>query len=811
MFTIYFSADPTMIFSGIVLTTTGLPAYDRELIGPAIEDYGGRYSSCLSSDVTHMIALTASGDKYTFISERPELNIKVLLPQWFQTCCNLRQKLPETIYQLPDPPLWNPNCPTSRDDAVVPHLFSNSVKSVVEFLKSPSNTQATFLSNLTFVLSDDLSVRPEYLSRFIKKIQSAGGRVLSNSNEYSKETVDIVVCGYRTGSLYSKATKDGKTVGSADWLLHVLQTGEISSPKAWLLHYPIPPEPIAGMSSLIITVTNYTGPIREYLKRMIVATGATYTPTLCSRVASLPTTHIICGNASGDKFERGHEWNIKIVNHLWLEDCFQSWAIQSETKTRYTLFPAYHQLSLIFGAKIHPESIDEWSSSDRDDASPIESKSDSPTNPTASASETQMDNEKSQVVASTSSSNSIGSREGEEQSPPGYGAVRVTPRARGAALEASRALKKIVPDMNDFQAELQNEKRSLKKKKKQQTGEASREHESSDMIVDEADTETTSTAKKGSTPVKRKRTSLGRPGVGADGGAGLNDVDAHDDTAGGAKSATKKARRHPVVELSSAKDSADPAHTTDVTAAASRETRQVKFICTGMKDLTAKQIKSLKALGIMAAKSPEDCTHLVARCIARTEKFLVALALGKFIVREEWLQACIDASSILDESDYRIKDPDNEEKFSMDLYKSLECSREKKVFEDCSFYISPSTTPKPAVLKVLIEAGGGKASSLLLTGLSFLKDKLIRTNRKRAEALDGSGNSTAARGGDIGEDSDYDSDREKDNVVIVVSCDEDRDMWQPIVEAKSHVYSHELIISGILTQTLDLGLTNALA
>lgn len=97
-----------------------------------------------------------------------------------------------------------------------------------------------------------------------------------------------------------QASRDGKIVGSPDWLLHVLHTRELSSPKASLLHYPVPLEPIEGMSSFVITVTNYSGRIREYLKRLIQVAGATYMPTMSSRVGRQPTTHLICGKYVSD-------------------------------------------------------------------------------------------------------------------------------------------------------------------------------------------------------------------------------------------------------------------------------------------------------------------------------------------------------------------------------------------------------------------------------------------------------------------------------------------------------------------------------
>jgi len=68
-----------------------------------------------------------------------------------------------------------------------------------------------------------------------------------------------------------------------------------------LLHYPIPKKPIEGFSGHVtfiqspltfqsltsksqeITVTNYTGESREYLKKLITAMGAQFTPSMSGR------------------------------------------------------------------------------------------------------------------------------------------------------------------------------------------------------------------------------------------------------------------------------------------------------------------------------------------------------------------------------------------------------------------------------------------------------------------------------------------------------------------------------------------------
>ncbi|KAF9944173.1 hypothetical protein BGZ70_004952, partial [Mortierella alpina] len=288
-------------------------------------------------------------------------------------------------------------------------------------------------------------------------------------------------------------------------------------------------------------------------------------------------------------------------------------------------------------------------------------------------------------------------------------------------------------------------------------------------------------------------------------------------TASDAKSATKKARRTGKFNKNAAGAvAAEHAYVTvgtqdhgPATGTQASKAKQVRYISTGLKEQSTKQIKALRALGIVPTTSVEKCTHLVAKNIARTEKFLVALAQGKTIVHEDWFQACIDANAILDESEYRIHDTENEERFGMDLYKSLDRARERPVFKDCVFYISPSTVPKLATLKTLTEAGGGKATALLQTGLGFLKEK-IEKKMKSSQDMDLDHGDVSGADGSSSSGDEGGHREKKDETIAVVSCEEDRDMWQPILATGAKVYSHELIITGILTQTLDLSNTHAL-
>ncbi|EDR06539.1 uncharacterized protein LACBIDRAFT_300039 [Laccaria bicolor S238N-H82] len=53
--------------------------------------------------------------------------------------------------------------------------------------------------------------------------------------------------------------RNGKTLGTPAWVLHVQSTGILSRPPDQLLHHPVPKKPIENFSPHEITVTNYTG------------------------------------------------------------------------------------------------------------------------------------------------------------------------------------------------------------------------------------------------------------------------------------------------------------------------------------------------------------------------------------------------------------------------------------------------------------------------------------------------------------------------------------------------------------------------
>ena len=90
-----------------------------------------------------------------------------------------------------------------------------------------------------------------------------------------------------------------------------------------------------------ITVSNYTGETREYLKVLITHMGAEF-----SKEMRRSDTFVVVACTKTPKTDKAHEWGVEIVNHLWLEDCYTEWRMVPFTNSRYTHSFPFDQLQL---------------------------------------------------------------------------------------------------------------------------------------------------------------------------------------------------------------------------------------------------------------------------------------------------------------------------------------------------------------------------------------------------------------------------------------------------------------------------------
>lgn len=196
------------------------------------------------------------------------------------------------------------------------------------------------------MLSWDLSITGRLKDIVQGLIRDGGGEMTD-----SVDDCNFYVCQFRDGDQYIRASHAGKDVGNLSWLFHLITNNAWTSPMRRLLHYPIPRDGIPGFKDQRITVSNYGGEARIYLENLITASGATYTKTM-----KADNTHLITARNNSEKCEAARDWNIHMINHLWIEESYAKCEMQSLTVAKYTHFPARTNLGEIIGQTSFDES-----------------------------------------------------------------------------------------------------------------------------------------------------------------------------------------------------------------------------------------------------------------------------------------------------------------------------------------------------------------------------------------------------------------------------------------------------------------------
>ena len=85
---------------------------DYDIICGGVLAFGGQYRNSLTSDTTHLIALTETGDPDTYLKainrnlETPindiDCKITIILPEYFDDCFKVRRKIKPDMYTFPD-------------------------------------------------------------------------------------------------------------------------------------------------------------------------------------------------------------------------------------------------------------------------------------------------------------------------------------------------------------------------------------------------------------------------------------------------------------------------------------------------------------------------------------------------------------------------------------------------------------------------------------------------------------------------------------------------------------------------------------
>ncbi|GBE87637.1 hypothetical protein SCP_1103140 [Sparassis crispa] len=260
---------------------------------------------------------------------RDKTGMCVLVPHWFDDTVRLGIRgLPTDECEWPYPRVFKPE--TSTDGAVldVPYRLSSEKKRFYETALASS-----FDRRLSRLSASQRDAHEEGIRRegdVIVPLSLIGsGTPLDIAQEEARQVqqADVLITRYR-------ALKAKKTIGSMTWLWHVRSTGAPSRPTDKLLHYPIPKGAPEGFAEHSITITNYTGKDREYLKKLVSTMDGKFTASM-----SNTNTIVIAAYVGGTKTAKALSRSIPLVNHTWLEDAFVHWRTPTPAREKYLCFP----------------------------------------------------------------------------------------------------------------------------------------------------------------------------------------------------------------------------------------------------------------------------------------------------------------------------------------------------------------------------------------------------------------------------------------------------------------------------------------
>lgn len=373
----------------------------------------------------------------------------------------------------------------------------------------------------------------------------------------------------------------------------------------------------------------------------------------CTSGLTPTDTHLICASPVGLKYEMAQGWNVMIVNHLWVEDCFRAWECQAVTMPRYTHFPLGVCLDALVGlapyqpADFYPQQAEE-AAPERIETSPV------PESDTL---------------------------EGDLNQP----APSRVPRK--AASSATQALIKLMEAQNQYEQATRNKRNGLALPLADELEVNSHRPEPQRPI---SQTRSSTAKARRETLTTPLRTRAQRVGIVAEESRRIEIV-----------ITPRKSRR---LELSNwpktpRRESRVKPKATDI--------KDVRILFSGCKP-TSEETRSIRQMKGRVVESTEECTHLIAQAASRSEKFLCAISRARLIVTPTWLDKSIEAGMFLDEAPFMLLDKKNENFLGFSLSKSLRKAKDKKLFSTYEFIITPSVRPDFQTLASIIRAGGGK-------------------------------------------------------------------------------------------------------
>ncbi|KAI1436186.1 BRCT domain-containing protein [Xylaria sp. CBS 124048] len=666
-----YTPDPRMIFSDVVLACADIPDGDKDAIIGATMAMGGMYSDQVTRLTTHICALSMDHPKVKMATERNH-RCKIVLPHWFDDCFKLGKRIDEGPYLLPNPEILRIPPENFIEPQCSPYL-EGAISARPDYLPPPDESQGRELTLTVFsakkiMLSKDMEMRDRLKQIIVDLVTRGRGQVVENADE-----CDWLFCRYRDSEEYKRASQLGKTVGNMSWLFYLIQHNAWSNPLHRLLHYPEPRDGIPGFKDLKISVSNYGGEARIYLENLIKAAGAQFTKTM-----KADNTHLVTARDNSEKCEAARDWNIHMVNHLWIEESYAESEMQTLTVQKYTHFPLRTNLGEIIGQTFFNEK--------KLQTTYFPGATEKlPAIPTRKRKALQMTDENSQTESCAPGSD-VGRQVRKEfdirkdqDGNTDMANLPVLPKPKSTELATpARGRHVRLGKENETPSTVPSSGRSAKDKALGRL---------SDLAPDIA--------------LYEKEKKRG----------------AKDGPWGGKRAADLIEREHlnrrqassPAAEDRDSKNEKRP-----VKRAKSLPEVNVRVILTGFKRWVDDQFredtdrKILRDMGIAVVQDGQPIDYLVAPQLVRTVKFLRNLSKGAVILSSTWIEDCLDKKEMPDPQKYVLKDKENERRFGLRLETSIRRAKENKgrLLAGIPIYCTASIKNGPESYQAIAEANG---------------------------------------------------------------------------------------------------------
>lgn len=715
------SPDPSQYFQDVVLSSAELPEGDKDAIVAGVIALGGQYSGPLSKLVTHIVTLDIEHDKCV-TAQQKKVNCKIVLPHWFDDCLRLGKKISETPYMFPNPPYLQAGAsrpfPTESPHVVGATRATPDGVPTGALPDTPPASPSDTRKNLNAFMGKKIRISKdlglgEHLLKTLEALINHGGGTLTDK----VDDADIYIGQYRDGAEYVAASRARKEVANLSWLYHVINLNKYTNPLTKLLHYPIPRKGIPGFENMRISISNYNGEVRNYMENLIKYCGAEFTKTM-----KQDNSHLITAHTHSEKYEAAQEWNINIVNHLWIEESYAKCAVQSLTIPKYTHFPEKTNLGEVCGqTSLDLKRLEQvYFPKPRESpqkpapppaAQPKAKPSPRKTVPASSAIATGgTPRSAAQPIAPTVVAEDA-ETEDEEEAPP-----ETAKKPRGRPRKSVNATPRLVDDEKENESPVH-----------MSTGRAAKLKASDRLHASAPDIALYEKEKK-------------RKGGVTHGGRRSSHLEDFSSPAPAPKRTGKRKSDEATYDVTAVGSDLSDGETQDKPAKATKKAKlaadlppvQYKMMITGDERWLGKPKQEdtdkakLRMIGVQLTQDAKDVDILVAPKILRTRKFVAALASAPLVVDIKYLDTALKQNKLA-ESPALLKDRDTEERFGFKLADALERAKvnQRKLLRGWSVFVTKDIPGGFDTYKEIITLNGGDAYLYAgRTGLTLPKRRL---------------------------------------------------------------------------------------